>query len=84
MIEKAETGSPAAARRLFLAGASGAIGRRLAPLLIADGWRVFGSTRSPDKARMLREMGVEPVVVDVFDADGLRGVMADVGPEMSP
>jgi len=69
-------------KRLFLAGASGAIGRRLAPLLIADGWRVIGSTRSPDKAQLLREMGVEPVVVDVFDADRLRGVMADVGPEI--
>ena len=67
---------------IFLAGASGAIGRQLAPLLIADGWRVIGSTRSPDKARMLSEMGVEPVVVDVFDADALRGVMAEVGPEI--
>ncbi len=69
-------------RRLFLAGASGAIGRRLAPLLIADGWQVIGSTRSPEKAQLLREMGVEPVVVDVFDADALRGVMADARPEI--
>ena len=67
MIEKDETRSPGA-RRLFLAGASGAIGRRLAPLLIGDGWGVFGSTRSPDNAQMLREMGFEPVVVDVFNA----------------
>ncbi len=69
-------------RRLFLAGASGAIGRRLAPLLIADGWQVIGSTRSPEKAQLLREIGVEPVVVDVFDADALRGVMADARPEI--
>jgi len=67
---------------LFLAGASGAIGRRLAPLLVADGWRVVGTTRSADKAPLLREMGVEPAVVDVFDAVALRKVVADVQPEV--
>lgn len=37
-------------KRIFLAGDSGAIGRRLAPLLLGNGWLVFGSTRSTDKA----------------------------------
>jgi len=67
---------------MFLAGASGAIGRRLAPLLVADGWRVVGSTRSANKAGMLREMGVEPALIDVFDAGALRKVVADVQPEV--
>lgn len=67
---------------IFLAGASGAIGRRLAPLLVADGWRVVGTTRSASKAPLLRAMGVEPVVVDVFDAAALRGIVADVRPEV--
>jgi nucleoside-diphosphate-sugar epimerase len=67
---------------MFLAGASGAIGRRLAPLLLADGWRVVGSTRSADKASLLREMGVEPVVVDVFDAGALQKALADAQPEV--
>ncbi len=67
---------------IFLAGASGAIGRRLAPLLVADGWRVIGTTRSADKAPLLRAMGVEPVVVDVFDAAALRGIVADARPEV--
>jgi nucleoside-diphosphate-sugar epimerase len=67
---------------IFLAGASGAIGRRLAPLLVASGWRVVGTTRSADKAPLLREMGVEPVLVDVFDADALRRVVADSRPEI--
>ena len=40
---------------IFLAGASGAIGRRLAPLLLENGWRVFGSTRSVDKAAELKK-----------------------------
>ncbi|HEX8757584.1 MAG TPA: NAD(P)H-binding protein [Steroidobacteraceae bacterium] len=57
---------------IFLAGASGAIGRRLCRLLVADGWRVFGTTRSPQKAAMLRSMGVEPLIVDVFDAEALE------------
>jgi nucleoside-diphosphate-sugar epimerase len=56
---------------IFLAGAGGAIGRRLCLLLLADGWRVFGTTRSPEKAAMLRSLGVEPLVVDVFDAHAL-------------
>ena len=67
---------------LFLAGASGAIGRRLAPLLVADGWRVVGTTRSADKASLLRELGVEPAVVDVFDAVALRKAVADAAPEV--
>lgn len=69
-------------RCLFLAGASGAIGRRLAPLLVSDGWRVVGTTRSANKAPMLREMGVEPVVIDVFDADALRDIMRKLRPEV--
>lgn len=67
---------------LLLAGASGAIGRRLAPLLVADGWRVVGTTRSPDKASSLRDMGVEPAVVDVFDARALRDLAAEVRPQV--
>ena len=71
-----------ATKRLFLAGASGAIGRQLAPLLIADEWQVAGTTRSADKAPLLREMGVEPVVVDVFDAAALRSVLTASKPEI--
>ena len=68
------------ALRLFLAGAAGVIGRRLAPLLVADGWLVAGTTRSEEKAAMLREMGVEPVIVDVFDAEALGRAMARARP----
>lgn len=67
---------------IFLAGASGAIGRRLAPLLTASGWRVVGSTRSEAKAPQLREMGVEPVMVDVFDAGALKAIVAGIAPEI--
>ncbi len=68
--------------RVFLAGASGVIGRRLVPLLVADGHEVAGMTRSPGKAEMLRELGAEPVVVDVYDAAGLRDAVLAFAPEL--
>jgi nucleoside-diphosphate-sugar epimerase len=61
--------------RVFLAGASGVIGRRLVPLLVAGGHEVAGMTRSPGEAESLRELGAEPVVVDVYDAEALREVV---------
>ena len=67
---------------IFLAGASGAIGRRLAPLLLENGWRVFGSTRSVVKAAELKKAGVGPVVVDVFDADALRNHQYEIRPDV--
>ena len=57
--------------RIFLAGASGVIGVRLIPLLVAEGHEVAGMTRSPGKAEMLRELGAEPVVRDVYDGEAL-------------
>src|SRR5262245_38991940 len=63
--------------RIFLAGAAGAIGKRLVPLLLDAGHRVVGTTRSTNKAEALRAAGVEPVAVDVFDALALsRAVSA--------
>ncbi|MEO5757759.1 MAG: NAD-dependent epimerase/dehydratase family protein [Mesorhizobium sp.] len=63
--------------RIFLAGASGAIGQRLIPLLLGAGHHVTGTTRQAAKAEALRSLGAEPVVVDVFDARALsRGVVA--------
>ncbi|HEY1590033.1 MAG TPA: NAD(P)H-binding protein, partial [Rhodanobacter sp.] len=62
--------------RVFVAGAAGVIGRSLCSLLLADGWQVTGTTRSPERATLLRAMGVEPVVVDVFDAQALRAAVA--------
>lgn len=69
-------------KRIFLAGATGAIGRRLAPLLLRDGWHVVGSTRSRAKAEELRALGVEPAVVDVYDALALRDAVAASRPEV--
>ena len=66
--------------RVFVAGASGVVGRRLCPLLVDDGWQVVGTTRSPEKAAALRAIGVEPVIVNVFDAELLRAVVRKARP----
>lgn len=68
--------------RLFLAGASGAIGRSVVPLLVAKGWQVFGTTRSASKVSVLRDLGVHPIVVDVFDLATLRRVLVECAPEI--
>jgi nucleoside-diphosphate-sugar epimerase len=68
--------------KVFVAGASGAIGRRLCPLLVEEGWLVTGTTRSPEKVDALRAMGVEPVVVNVFDAEALRRALAEARPDV--
>jgi nucleoside-diphosphate-sugar epimerase len=68
--------------RIFLAGATGVIGRRLTPLLLAHGHSVWGATRSPNNVEFLRKLGARPVVVDVFDADALAAAVLDAKPEI--
>jgi len=68
--------------RIFLAGATGAIGRRLVPLLLKAGHDVVGTTRSTSKADLLRAAGVEPVVLDVFDAAGLARAVSAARPDI--
>ena len=67
--------------RIFVAGASGVIGVKLVPLLVAAGHEVAGMTRSPEKAEGLRRIGAEPVVCDVFDADALWEAVVGFGAE---
>jgi uncharacterized protein YbjT (DUF2867 family) len=67
--------------RIFLAGATGVLGRRIVPLLVADGHTVAGLTRSPDKADYLRSLGATPVICDVFSADVLTAALSSFGPE---
>ena len=67
--------------RIFLAGASGVIGVRLVPLLVAGGHVVAGLTRSPERADGLRSIGAEPVVCDVYDADALREAVVAFVPD---
>jgi nucleoside-diphosphate-sugar epimerase len=69
-------------RSVFLAGAGGAIGRVLCGLLVREGWRVVGTTRSAGKAAELKRLGVEPVVVDVFDREALIAAVREAAPQV--
>ena len=68
--------------RIFLAGASGVLGVRLVPLLVADGHVVAGMTRSSRKAEAIRALGAEPVVCDVYDAATLMDAVATFRPDL--
>ena len=67
-------------KNIFLAGATGSVGRPLCKILVEDGWRVFGTTRSHEKVDDLRKLGVEPVVVDVFNEAALHEEVAKAKP----
>jgi nucleoside-diphosphate-sugar epimerase len=68
--------------KIFLAGATGAIGRRLTPLLVDAGHAVTGTTRSVDKAKDLEAQGARAVVIDVFDAKAFYDAVLRAQPEI--
>src|SRR5260370_11164440 len=68
--------------RVFLAGAAGAIGRRLVPLLLRAGHEVTGMTRSAATASELARAGVVPAVLDVFDAPALMMAVGAAKPAL--
>jgi 2-alkyl-3-oxoalkanoate reductase len=67
--------------KVFLAGATGAIGRRLVPQLVEAGHEVIATTRSKEKLSALYDLGAEPVLCDVFDAGRLGSVIARAEPD---
>jgi nucleoside-diphosphate-sugar epimerase len=67
--------------RVFVAGATGVIGSRLVPQLLRAGHEVTAMTRSVLRAAQLEPVGADPVVCDVFDADGVREAMAAAAPD---
>jgi nucleoside-diphosphate-sugar epimerase len=68
--------------RIFLAGATGALGKQLLPLLVADGHEVVALTRTPGKADALRAAGALPVVADGLDRDAVVGAITGAEPEV--
>jgi uncharacterized protein YbjT (DUF2867 family) len=68
--------------RIFLAGASGVIGRRLIPRLIEAGHVVGGMTPSPNNTELLGDLGAEPILCDVFDREALIRVVGDFKPDV--
>jgi nucleoside-diphosphate-sugar epimerase len=67
---------------IFLAGAGGAIGRRLVPLLLEAGHAVTGTTRSSERAAELKQVGVTPAVLDVFDAAAVQQAVRIARPDV--
>ena len=67
--------------KVFVAGASGALGRRLVPLLVKNGHEVVAMTRSPGKADDLRALGAEPVVADGLDRQTVIDAVVRAEPE---
>ena len=67
--------------RIFVAGATGAVGRRLVPRLVQAGHSVTGLTRTPAKAATLRELGAEAVVADALDEQAVRAAVLAARPD---
>ena len=68
--------------RVFVAGATGAIGRQLVPRLVAAGHEVHGMTRSGSKQGVLRELGAVPVVADALDPDEVAEAVGRARPDV--
>ena len=68
--------------RIFLAGATGVIGVRLIPLMLAEGHVVAAMTRTPEKMDGLRAAGVIPVLCDLFDPKSLNAAVKDFRPDV--
>jgi nucleoside-diphosphate-sugar epimerase len=68
--------------RIFVAGATGAIGRPLLMQLLAKGHQVVALTRSSEKAQALVEQGIEPAIANVFDPDAVKAAVSRAQPEV--
>jgi 2-alkyl-3-oxoalkanoate reductase len=68
--------------RIFVAGATGAVGRRLVPLLVRRGHEVVGTTHHASRADVVRELGAEPAVLDPLDRDQVMAAVAAARPEV--
>jgi 2-alkyl-3-oxoalkanoate reductase len=67
--------------RIFVAGASGAIGTRLVPQLVDRGHAVVGTSRSAEKANHIRALGAEPVALDLLDRAAVRRAVIEAAPD---
>jgi nucleoside-diphosphate-sugar epimerase len=67
--------------RVFVAGASGAIGTRLVPQLIDRGHEVIGTFRSPGNAEHVRALGAEPIPLDLVDPRAVRKAVLETQPD---
>jgi 2-alkyl-3-oxoalkanoate reductase len=68
--------------KVFVAGATGALGTQLVPMLVDHGHEVVGMTRTASKQEALRALGARPVVADALDPDAVARAVAEAEPEV--
>jgi nucleoside-diphosphate-sugar epimerase len=68
--------------RIFVAGAAGAVGRQLIPMLVDAGHEVTGTTRSSERAAWLRSVGAAPTILDAYDEAAVHDAVGDARPEV--
>ncbi len=67
--------------KVFVAGATGALGKQLVPMLVEGGHEVVGMTRTPSKQDQIRSMGARPVIADALDPEAVAQAVAQAEPE---
>ena len=68
--------------RIFVAGATGVLGRELVPQLAVRGHEVVGMTRNESKQDLVRSLGARPVMADALDPDSVAQAVASAEPEV--
>ncbi|RZU42004.1 NAD-dependent epimerase/dehydratase family protein [Edaphobacter modestus] len=68
--------------RIFLAGASGAIGRTLVPLLVQEQHEVYGAFRNPAHQERVQSLGATPVVLDALDGQAVNHILGEIQPQV--
>jgi nucleoside-diphosphate-sugar epimerase len=68
--------------KVFVAGATGALGKQLVPMLVANGHHVVGMTRTEAKRDQLRSLGAQPAVADALDADAVGRAVGEAEPDV--
>ena len=67
--------------KIFVAGATGALGQHLVPALVSNGHEVVGMTSKPEKQDLVRSLGARPVVADALDPDAVAQAVAEADPQ---
>jgi nucleoside-diphosphate-sugar epimerase len=67
--------------KVFVAGATGALGKQLVPMLVERGHDVTGMTRTPSKEELIRSMGASPAVADALDPEAVAQAVAEAEPD---
>jgi 2-alkyl-3-oxoalkanoate reductase len=68
--------------KVFVAGATGALGKQLVPMLVAEGHEVTGMTRTPAKRNLIRELGAQPALADALDPEAVAQAVGEAEPEV--